>query len=281
MRVKNTLTLIAICALTALGLVNCNKNSKTTTPASTSGPTTPTSTTTIAGQITALTANWKLVRELYYYTNPNDSMLWYINHYTPTTCYLNLTATSFTPIAGKYQATGSLFCSPMSNQYWGVPSLNSFDFNGGLYPIVYLSNDSLVLWVATSTNMKQYHCYNKTGNPPSMTTTEKAINSKLWVAKREDALSGTGSVISSTSLTTNTIMPTMYDCDFKNTWTGSNTGYDLTGSYIQSKCGGNSWEDVNGYLILGGNPWRIDTLTASKFVISRIYGSNGVRIQMQ
>jgi hypothetical protein len=278
--IVRSITTVIVISLLIIGATQCKKNSKTTTPASPTGPTAPTSTTTIAGQQTALTANWKLVRELYYYTNPNDSMLWYINHYTPTTCYLNLTAISYTPVANRFQATGSLLCSPLSNQYWGVPSLNNFEYNSGLYPIVYLSNDSVVLWVATSTNMKQYHVYNKTGTAPAMTSIEIAIKSKLWVAKREDALSGTGSVISSTPLVTNTIMPTMYNCDFKTTWTGSNTGYDLVGSYITSKSG-NSWEDVNGYLILGGNPWRIDTLNSSKFVISRIYGGNGLRIQMQ
>lgn len=265
-------------------IASCNK--KTTAPPSTSSgppPSTSSTPTTIPAQQAALVNNWKMVRELYYYTSPNDSLLWYINHYTPTTCYLNLTATSFTPVAGKFEATGSMACTPvLTNQYWSVPSLNNLEYTGLIYPIVYLSNDSLVLWYLTTTNMKIYSVYNKTGAAPAMSTIEKALNSKTWVAKREDVLNGAGGLVSSNALVTNTMSPTYYDCQFKGTWTGSNTGFDLNGTWVQSATGGNCWEEINGSLVIGGSPWKIDTLNTSKLVISKIFGTSmGIRIQFQ
>jgi hypothetical protein len=238
-----------------------------TTPTSPTTPTTPTVTpstpTTVAGQQQMILGTW-VQRQTHHITAittngiTKDSLLAYENMYSPSTCFLEFTNTAHAS-AGYYVVNGSLNCGAGANYWWKISTLNQLQYLGGIYIIEHLTADSLVFYTNYSGTKTKY-IFNKTGIQPSFSATESMIAGNWNVVEYITVNPG------GTNISYN-----VYNGPgtFTNQWVSVATlsGYKTTG-FNGNIWSALNWEVVEGRFNIGATHYRIDTLSATKFVIS-------------
>lgn len=214
---------------------------------------------TISAQQQQILGNWILRRSEHYSQNIvngiiKDSLIMYENFYSPSTCYINFTATQTTFDPSLFVANGSLGCSPMSLT-WKIPSANQINIHSTIYNIEFLSNDSLVLSSGGSPGNSGRLYLNKTTHSCGLNLMEQIIAKNWTLYKYEVLFQNSNST--AINLSDNGV--------FLNQWYVGGYGYKVSGF---STIGWISWQVVENRLSLDGSHFKIDTLNNSKLVIT-------------
>jgi hypothetical protein len=222
----------------------------------------PPSTTSTTTWTTQLVGDWILRKSLSYYAG--FTIVDYTNYYSPSTCHLNLLSSVAT--GTTYNGVFGVFCSP-TNTVWS--SSSSLYINVGAptpndWTIWFLSNDSMVLY---SPDYSKTFIFNKTGIACTMSPRELSMV-KNWTVMDVDYLDATGTPTATLPLGNST----QNYLDLKNTWDPTGlAGWSCLTSNNPFPSSIKTWKMFgNDSLKLDGTFYKVDTLTASKLVITNI-----------